>query len=380
MIKHISSILVFSGILSLGFPNFAEAEQSVTDVAEERGSVIVFPKFTRGTLTTDNQKWPMTEIEIRAQCPEGASCMVNEAVKVRFHWVCPASNDIAAKYVCKAAGFEISIPLNSKVSFNPEDPGVLGENPAASAPCPSGYLIGWVINSATNRPIKYDALSGAATLRDSEGKIERYQGVAVRAEPNLASGGEITADPDPRTGAPALVFDGAAGHYRTLGAAIPQDLDYHKLPGPLSSERAFVVLLTLDVRLNRPNYPTFVDFEFRSDQDVRATTAQNFTCWAEINNPNIDAYFTLAGTRTRSGIVLSGRAIKVPFGDISDIPGPVSLLGLVPTEGGGGNRSMDTAYIIQRFDKLRMGRAARSFDPADIAKWSAGKPTSVFVP
>jgi hypothetical protein len=377
MIRHISSILVLAGILALGFPTFTEAQQSAADDAEERGSVIVFSKFMRGTLTMDNQKRPMTEIEVRAQCPQGVTCPENETVKIRFHWVCPGSAD---KSVCKAASFDISIPLNGSVSFSPEDRETLGENPAGSAPCPSGYLIGWVINSTTNRPIKYDALGGEATLRDSAGKIEGYQGITIQAEPNLASRGEIATDIDPRTGAAALVFDGAAGHYRALGAAIPQNLEYHKLPGPLSSERAFLVLLALDVRLNRPNYPTFVDFDFQSDEHVRATTARNFTCWAEINNPNIDAYFTLTGTRTRSGIVLSGRAIKVPFGDISDIPGPISLLGLVPSAEGRTNRSMDAAYVIQRFDKIRLGRAARSIDPADVAKWSAGKPTSVFVP
>jgi hypothetical protein len=380
MIKRLGSMLVLAGILALGFPIFATAQQLAADDGEEKGSVIVFPKFTRGTLTKDNQKWPMTEIEIGAQCPEGDTCQGDEAVKVRFNWVCPGSNDIDAKYVCKSAGFEISIPLNNKVSLNPEDPGVLGENRAASAPCPNGYLIGWVINSATNRPIKYDALSGAATLRDGEGRIERYQGIAIRAEPNLASGGEISTDPDPRTGAPALVFDGAAGHYQALGTTIPSNMEFHKLPGPLSSDQAFLLLMTLDVRLNRPNYPTFVDLDFRSDENVRASTSRSFTCWAEMRNPNIDAYFTLVGTPTGSGIVLSGRAMKVPFGGISDIPGPVSLLGLVPTGEGRRNRSMDPAYIIQRFDKVRLGRAARSADPADVANWSAGKPTSVFVP
>jgi hypothetical protein len=38
----------------------------------------------------------------------------------------------------------------------------------------------------------------------------------------------------------------------------------------------------------------------------------------------------LAGARSRDGVVLSGKAANVPFGGISDVPGPATLLGLVP--------------------------------------------------
>ena len=33
------------------------------------------------------------------------------------------------------------------------------------------------------------------------------------------------------------------------------------------------MLLTLDVRLNRPNYPTVIDLDFRADQGVGASTS-----------------------------------------------------------------------------------------------------------
>src|SRR5262245_482805 len=191
MIKHVSSWLLVAGIFALALPNIAEAEQTPTEDVEQRGSVIVFPKFIQGALTIDNQKRPLTEIEVRAECPRNATCPNGEPVKVRFHWVCPGSNDIATKFVCKAAAFEISVPLNGKVSFNPEASN-LAENAAVSAPCPSGYLIGWVIDATTNRPIKYDALSGGVTLRGSGGRVETYQAIVIRAEPNLASGAEIT--------------------------------------------------------------------------------------------------------------------------------------------------------------------------------------------
>jgi hypothetical protein len=239
------------------------------------------------------------------------------------------------------------------VFFNPEDPKLEGTDPASAAPCPSGYLIGWVISPDTARPIKYDGLVGDATLRNGSGAIERYPAIAIQAEPNLASRADIATNIDPRTGTPALVFDGGAGHYQPLAGAVPADLEYHKLTGPLSSSEAFLILLTLDVRLNRPNYPTFVDLNFLSDQGIRASASLNFTCWTEVQNPNIDEYFTLAGARTPNGLAISGQAVKVRFGGISDIPGPVTLLGLVPTDEGSGYRSMDSARIFKRSDNSR---------------------------
>ena len=55
--------------------------------------------------------------------------------------------------------------------FNPENAEPPGDQSGAFAPCPSGYLIGWVINPITQRPIKYDGLTGNAVLRDDSGAI-----------------------------------------------------------------------------------------------------------------------------------------------------------------------------------------------------------------
>jgi hypothetical protein len=340
--------------LTLGMmpPSFAQTVERSPSASDEPGSVIVFPKFTKGTVTLGGVTTPQTEIEVRARCPNGAICPADEPVKVRFHWVCPGSEDIVAKYVCKESDFDVRLSANGKVSFNPEDPNLLGNSVGSVAPCPRGYLIGWVISPATQRPIKYDGLSGSAILRDGRGGTESYQGFAIQADPNLATRAEIATEIDARTGTPALVFDGGAGHYQAVAAAVPAGLEYHKLIGPVASGEAFLILLTLDVRASRPNYPTVIDLELRSDQGVRASTARNFVCWTEIQNPNIDGQFTLAGARTRDGVVISGQAVKVPFSGISDIPGPVTLLGLLPADSGLG-RSMDQAYIVKRFDSAK---------------------------
>jgi len=208
--------LLLLAILAVAYSNYAEAQQAGTDEAEAWGSVIVFPKYIRGIQRSSNKDKPLTEIEVRAHCPRGATCNESEPVKIRFRWVCPGSEDIASKYICKDAGFEISVAPNSRVSFSPEDAGGPNENAAASAPCPRGYLIGWVIDRSTSRPLKFDALSGQAVLRDAEGRVEKYQAITIQAEPNLTSGAEITTDIDSRTGAPSLVFDGGPATIRLL--------------------------------------------------------------------------------------------------------------------------------------------------------------------
>jgi hypothetical protein len=359
MMKGAGFVVLLAMALGAAGPTFAQAPKPAPSTPEAAGSVIVFPKFLRGTVAVDGVTKPQTEIEVRARCPSGATCPEDEPVKVRFHWVCPASGELATKYACKESDFDVRLSVSGAVSFNPEDPTLLGNRVGSVAPCPRGYLIGWVINPDTERPVKYDGLTGSAILREGEA-THSYEAFAIQAEPNLATRAAIATDIDPRTGTPALVFDGGAGHYQAIAGAVPTNLEYRRLTGPLSSSAAFLILLTLDVRLNRPNYPTFIDLEFRSSQGARASTAWDFRCWSEIRSPNIDAEFTLAGARTRNAVILAGQAIKVPFGGISDIPGPVTLLGLVPTDEGSGRWTLDPAYIVNRFD--------------------LGKPTTILIP
>jgi hypothetical protein len=374
-------LVLLTVALGMALPSFAQAPGTTPSDSEHPGSVIVFPKFMKGTVAVDGVTRAQTEIEVRVGCPTGAACPEHEPVKIRFHWICPG-DDFDAKQICRGASFEIVLPVDGKAVFNPEDPALTGNNFPSVAPCPMGYLIGWVITPTINRPIKYDGLTGNAVLRDGSGATQSYDAIAIPAEPNLATRAEIATDVDSRTGAPALVFDGGAGHYQPVARGIQPNLKNDRLTGPLSSAASFLILLTLDVRVNRPNYPTFIDLNYRSDQGIDASTGRNFTCWTEIKDPNLDEYFTLAGARTRNAVVLAGQAVKVPFGGASDIPGPVTLLGLVPTDPEQG-RSMDPAYIVQGVDntvKLRRG-GRRSKDPADIVTGrDSGKPTTVFVP
>jgi hypothetical protein len=345
-VKDIFFLVLLMAALGSAMPSRAQAPEVASSTSEEAGSVIVFAKFQKGTVAIDGIRKAQTELEVRTRCPSGAICAEDEPVKIRFHWVCPATDGVASNFVCREADFDVKLPINGKITLNPEDPQLVGNNFGSVAPCPSGYLIGWVISTTTDRPIKFEGLTGTAVLRDRGGAVESYEAFAIQADANLATRAEIATDIDPRTGTPGLVFDSAVGHYQMVARSVPSNLSYHKLSGPLSTADAFLILLTLDVRLNRPNYPTFVDLDFRTGQGVRASTSWSFRCWTEIQNPNPDKNFTLAGARIGTGIAISGQAIKVPFGGVSDIPGPVTLLGLAPTDES--RRTLEPAYIVQR--------------------------------
>ena len=104
----------------------------------------------------------------------------------------------------------------------------------------------------------------------------------------------------------------------------------------------FLTLLTLDVRSNRPNLPTFVDLKFYNENERLVSTFTEFICWTEVALSDINAGLTQARMGSRKGVVVSGRAEKdIPFGleedpgaqaaQASDTPGPVTLLGIVET-------------------------------------------------
>src|SRR5207302_5363353 len=139
------------------------------------GSVLVFPKFIRGTFNdaefSGQAVHAITEFEISVRCPDGASCDVHQPVRLRGHWVCPE---------CDEASFDLTTTVNGSLYFNPEGvvavvPGVVTANAFPSnatttiprAPCARGYLIVWAIDNTTaGNAIKFDGLIGDAVIRD----------------------------------------------------------------------------------------------------------------------------------------------------------------------------------------------------------------------
>ena len=365
--------------IALAMPAFAQVRPTTLADPDEPGSVIIYPKFiNRAAVSVDGAVLPRTEIEIGAVCPKGATCTEHQSVKVRFHWVCPGIQSTASKFVCPETDFDVVLSINGKLAFSADGTPINGNSPTVPNPnCPNGYLIGWVINQG-DQPIKFDALVGDAELRGPQltagpsaglsTGVTSYKAITIQADPALASGALITTPADPSLGTPTLAFDGLPGHYQAIAGKLFGDVKFDRETAggnPLPSNalsQTFLVLLTLDVRSNLPNLPTFVPLQFFNESlntvsstnpnwERLTSTSTEFLCWTQVQLTAINSNLTQVNQGSRKGGVIAGPAVKIPFNGIDDRAGKVTLLGLVQTfEGTAANAYMERSYIYNMFD------------------------------
>jgi hypothetical protein len=339
-IKCAGFLLLLTPALALTPPAFAQDRDPTLSDSQEPGSVIVFPKFIRGTVTVDGVATPQTEIEYTVQCPTVLedSCPLHMPVMVRFHWVCPGSPT-----TCKETDFFIPSTVNEKVVLTPNGvpfPGVTSPGTGQLAPmseCPRGYLIGWVVNPTTLDPIRFDGLIGDAVLRVSPTAVAAYSAIPIQAAPG-AQGGLITLVNG------ALRFDGLDNHYQAVTGVLLGDVRYVREVGTGGTfSDTFLTLLTLDVRSNRANDPVFVDFEFyggHSSQignENELSASASFICWQEFQlDTDIDENLNS---------VFMGRKGTFEAEALTPIGEPATLLGLVEVVEGPAPEPLDRSYI-----------------------------------
>jgi hypothetical protein len=205
--------------------------------------------------------------------------------------------------------------------------------PAANCPNRGGYLIGWVINPANDRPVKFDGLIGDAEFRGLG--LASYNAIPIQADPALASGAPVTTNANG-----ALMFDGAPGHYLAVTGQVAGDVRYENFTTGPTFSLGFLTLLTLDVKSNRPNNPVFVDLDFFGGNpstignENQLSTSTEFICWTELEITDIDPGLT-AQYMGRKGVFVSAPATKVGVFGIMDETGPTTLLGLSEFQEGG---------------------------------------------
>ena len=197
--------------------------------------------------------------------------------------------------------------VDGKLAFTADGNIINGNTPfVPSAPCARGYLIGWVVNpNANNQPIKFDGLVGNAVIRGPEvtiggvtesTSVSAYNAIQIRADPALpaTAAGTALVPPlvilDPITGEYVLEF-GIVGQYTTVPGTLFGDVKYDKTvagaPAPNGAlSQTYLILLTLNVRSNQPNYPTLVPLTFYNEslETVSGT------------NPNFERLWTLTGS------------------------------------------------------------------------------------
>src|SRR5215472_1696431 len=339
--------------LALATPALANPAASVLSDATEPGSVIVFPKFINGTVALpEGGTAPISELEIGVVCPKGVTCPEHEPVKIRFHWVCGTTEaDLAGSFICPEVNFDVTATVWEKIILVPDGTPQNGyaaglpTKTVPKAPCPAGYLIGWVITPTSDTPIKFDGLIGDAHLRpgsagsapiSSPTALASYNAIPIQADPALANGAAVSTNANG-----ALMFDGAAGHYQAVTGQIMGDMRYTNLTTGPTFTLGALTLLTLDVKSNRPNNPVFVDLDFfggnpsQIGNENQLSTSTEFICWGEFPITALaggDLTTTLMG---REGVFASTNAGKVGIFGIPDTSGPTTVLGLAETLEGG---------------------------------------------
>ena len=332
--------------LALAAPAFAQVRDTKLSDATEPGSVIVFPKFINGSAVPlpDGGVAPITELEIGVVCPKGVTCAEHQPVKIRFHWVCGTTEaNLAGSFICQETDFDVTATVFEKIVLVPDGTPQTGyatglpTKTVPAAPCPGGYLIGWVITPTSDTPIKFDGLIGDAVVRTSGTAQAGYNAIPIQADPNLVNGAAVTTNAKG-----ALMFDGGAGHYQAVTGQVLGDVRYTGTVSGIFAQE-YLTLLTLDVKSNRPNNPVFVDLDFfggnpsNIGNENQLSTSTEFICWEEIavDSINPDLTTTVMG---RKGVFVSAPATKVGIFGISDETGPTTLLGLAETQENYGGR------------------------------------------
>ena len=351
--KCARSLLFLMPALALAIPAYAAPRELELNDSQVPGSVIVFPKFVKGTVTLpEGGTAPKTEIEIGIVCPEGETCAEHESVKLLFHWVCPGDQSFPDKLICKETNFVVTATVFEKIVLSPD--GVFSgvtTKAVPAAPCPRGYLIGWVIRPSDDQPIKFDGLIGDAVIRATDTALASYSAIPIQADPNMAHKAAIDDEGD------AIIFDGGRNHYQALTSEAYADIRYSTAAGGTGTfATAFITLLTLDVLSNRSNNPVFVPLTFYGGfnsalgNENPLSTFTEFVCWEQVRvdvaiDPSLTT--TLMG---RKGVVEFSQAKKEAWAGIVDHTGPVTLLGLIETYEGAGPGTANREYITPLFN------------------------------
>ncbi|HEY2941028.1 MAG TPA: hypothetical protein VGN09_01210 [Vicinamibacteria bacterium] len=326
--------------------------------SEKPGSVLVFPKFIRGTfndtLASGQAVHAKTELELSVRCPDGATCNAGDRVRMRAHWVCPG---------CTTTSFDLETTVNGSLYFNPEGVTVIGgvitaqvfpNNATTTIPqplCERGYLIVWVVDGS-GKAIRFDGLVGDAVIRDAPlgpsiggaqlFSARTYNAIPIQASDNLRVGDLTDLDGD---GALDFGQTDFGYEYLPVTGRIFGTLRYESAAGPQAETH--LTLLTLDVAANRPNPATNVGLNFYTTGEALVDTATSFTCWTEKRLTEIQPGLTEVNMG-RKGLVESTYAEQHPdfFTTV-----PVTLLGVVESKEffgtiPGQNQLRDYAYSL----------------------------------
>ena len=252
--KGLAIVLVALMLVGVSVASAAPAgptDPTLTD-SEQPGSFIVFPKIHAGKLANGIAQ---TTIEIGVVCPNNFNAGVNppcqqeQPVKIKLHWVCPATVQKGAAGFCQSQDFELHTTVFGKLEFDAAGrvtvgPFDLNGGIIPIPQCDAGYLIAYVIDNFGN-PISFNGLIGEEVLRLRVGSSSAYNGITFQAA--SPTGTNLIALIN---GVPVILFAGN-GFYLLPPAQFAADVRYEKTSAPQTL--TFLTVLTLGVRANENN-------------------------------------------------------------------------------------------------------------------------------
>jgi hypothetical protein len=260
-------------------PALATEWGDVVNDPSRPGSVLVFPKFVRGTVTTADQgTLGRSQFDISVDCPADAVCAERAAVKLLAHWVCPGSQRFEDKWICRETNFELFTTVKGTVTISPDNVGPITTR-VPTPPCQQGYLIVWVVTAADGDlvpAISFNGLVGQGTLRRQDGGYSTYAGIPIQSPlPTLTGTTPTRTD---YNGNRALDFNGV--EYALLPDRVLGTTRYENATDP-ANVQAFLTLITLDVFSNRSNTPVFVDLVYYTPGELPLSTFHEFICFTQ---------------------------------------------------------------------------------------------------
>ena len=117
VIKGARFPVFLTAALGLATPALAQAPDTAAAESQEPGSVIVFPKFARGTVTVDDLTTAQTEITIAARCPPDATCREQHDTNNRW----PRLLQEAPEFAHRRAGHQSAFQVRKSARSNPID-------------------------------------------------------------------------------------------------------------------------------------------------------------------------------------------------------------------------------------------------------------------
>ena len=273
--------------------------------SEFPGSAIVFPKFHRGTLANGVAQ---TTFEIGVVCPnnfgqEIPPCPQGQAVKIKLHWVCPATVQKGGAGFCQSQDFELHTTVNGKLEFDAAGrvtvgPFDLNGGIIPIPQCDAGYLIAYVIRPTDDAPISFNGLIGEEVLRLRVGSSSGYNGITFQSP--LATGFPTDVNANG-----ALDFDGL--EYKKAPARFAADVRFEKTASPQTL--TFLTTLTLDIRQNNNNPNLVAPVNFYRANEVPLSDTVHFTCWREQRLTDINTNLNQARMGTKGMVVSTGPAV-----------------------------------------------------------------------